>query len=123
MTSEAIEFDLLTGPDLPTKSYKAGEIIFRQGDPASELFVIEKGSVAIQLGNRRLDTLGPKAMFGEMALVDGNPRSATAVADTDVTLFPVGEKQFLFLVSNTPFFALKVMRLMSKRLRVANTAM
>ncbi len=122
MTNEPIEFDLLTGPDLPTKSYKAGEIIFKEGEPASELFVIQQGSVAILLGNRRLDTLGPKAMFGEMAIVDGSPRSASAIAETAVTLVPVSEKQFIFLVGHTPYFALKVLRQLSRRLRTANTA-
>ena len=61
-----------------------------------------------------------KTIFGEMALVDGAPRSATAVAMTDVTLVPVSEKQFLFLVSQTPFFALKVMRVLARRLRASN---
>jgi CRP/FNR family cyclic AMP-dependent transcriptional regulator len=62
-------------------------------------------------------------MFGEMALVDSAPRSADAVAVTDVTLVPISEKQFLFLVSQTPFFALKVMRVLARRLRASNSAM
>ncbi len=55
-----------------------------------------------------------------MALIDSEPRSATAVAVTDVELVPVSEKQFLFLVSQTPYFALKVMRVLAQRLRVTN---
>ena len=74
-------------------------------------------------GNRLLDTLEGKTIFGEMALVDGAPRSATAVAMTDVTLVPVSEKQFLYLVSQTPFFALKVMRVLARRLRASNKVM
>ncbi len=57
-----------------------------------------------------------------MALIDQAPRSADAIAVTDVTLVPVSEKQFLFLVSQTPFFALKVMRVLARRLRAANKA-
>ena len=55
-----------------------------------------------------------------MALIDNAPRSATAVAATDVTLIPVSEKQFLFLTGQTPFFALKVMRVLARRLRAMN---
>ena len=55
-----------------------------------------------------------------MALIDDSPRSATAVALTDVTLAPIKENQFLFLVQNTPFFALSVMRVLARRLRRQN---
>jgi CRP-like cAMP-binding protein len=57
-----------------------------------------------------------------MALIDSAPRSATAIAATDVQLVPVGEKQFAFLVSQTPYFALNVMRVMARRLRAMNSA-
>jgi CRP/FNR family cyclic AMP-dependent transcriptional regulator len=56
-----------------------------------------------------------------MALIDATPRSATAIAATDVRLVPVAEKQFLFLVSRTPHFALNVMRVLARRLRAQNS--
>jgi CRP-like cAMP-binding protein len=55
-----------------------------------------------------------------MALVDGGPRSAPARAVTQSVVIPIDERRFLFLVQQTPFFALRVMRLMSTRLRAAN---
>ena len=58
-----------------------------------------------------------------MALIDNAPRSATAIAADDTKLVPVSEKQFLFLISNTPYFALNVMRVMARRLRAANTSL
>jgi CRP-like cAMP-binding protein len=67
--------------------------------------------------------LPERGIFGEMALIDGAPRSATAIAATDVKLVPVGEKQFLFLVSRTPYFALNVMRALARRLRATNNAL
>jgi len=70
-----------------------------------------------------LDTLPERSIFGEMALIDNAPRSATAIAATDVKLVPVGEKQFLFLVSRTPHFALNVMRALARRLRATNNAL
>ena len=57
--------------------------------------------------------------FGEMALIDGGIRSASAVAKTDCALVPINEKQFLFMVQETPFFALIVMRTLTARLRQA----
>jgi CRP/FNR family transcriptional regulator, cyclic AMP receptor protein len=102
------------------REFKAGDVIFREGEPAVEFFVIQTGRVDIQLGNRLLATLGDHDIFGEMALIDPAPRSATAIAKTDVKIVPVGEKQFLFLVSRTPHFALNVMRALARRLRITN---
>jgi CRP/FNR family transcriptional regulator, cyclic AMP receptor protein len=121
MPDTDIDFGLLTGAGAPTRTYKAGDVIFSEGDPAAEMFVIKSGSVEIQLGNRLLRTLPERSIFGEMALIDKSPRSATAIAATDVTLVPVGEKQFLFLVSRTPFFAINVMTVLVQRLRTANS--
>src|ERR1700722_2390079 len=90
-------FGLLTGNNIDAHQIKAGSVIFRQGEAADQLFVIKSGEGRILIGNE--------------------PRSATAVAMTDVELVPVSEKQFLFLVSQTPYFALKVMRVLARRLR------
>ncbi|KJC58514.1 hypothetical protein UP10_25995 [Bradyrhizobium sp. LTSPM299] len=110
----------MTGNDVETRSVKAGDVIFREGQPANELFVIRSGQVRIQVGNRAIAELSTHNIFGEMALIDSEPRSATAIAITDVELVPISEKQFLFLVSQTPYFALKVMRTLAQRLRVMN---
>ena len=123
MVDTSIDFGILAGTGAPVREYKAGEIIFKEGEPAAEFFVIQSGEVDIQFGNRLLGTLGDLDIFGEMALIDAAPRSATAVAKTDVKIVPVGEKQFLFLVSRTPHFALNVMRTLARRLRMANTGL
>jgi CRP/FNR family transcriptional regulator, cyclic AMP receptor protein len=121
MVDAAVDFGILAGAGAPVRSFKAGDVIFQKGDPADELYIVKSGKVEIRLGNRLLDTLPELSIFGEMALIDHSPRSATAVAVTDATVVPVGEKQFLFLVSRTPHFALKVMRVLAQRLRTANT--
>jgi CRP/FNR family transcriptional regulator, cyclic AMP receptor protein len=113
-------FSVLTGNSIDAVPFKAGSIIFREGDEARELFVIKSGEVRIQIGNRTVIELGSDSIFGEMALIDNEPRSATAIAITDVELVPVSERQFLFLVSQTPYFALKVMRVLAQRLRATN---
>jgi CRP/FNR family transcriptional regulator, cyclic AMP receptor protein len=120
MTGSDVDFGLLAGDGIATRSAKAGEIIFKEGDDADQLFVIKSGQVRIQLGNRTLSELSANNIFGEMALIDDAPRSATAVAITDVELVPIAEKQFLFLVGQTPFFALKLMRVLAGRLRATN---
>jgi CRP/FNR family transcriptional regulator, cyclic AMP receptor protein len=113
-------FAVLTGNNIDALAFKAGSIIFREGDEAREFFVIRSGRVRIQIGNRTITELGADNIFGEMALIDSEPRSATAIALSDVELVPVSEKQFLFLVSQTPYFALKVMRVLAQRLRATN---
>lgn len=122
MADTTVDFGILAGAGAPVRTFKVGDIIFEQGDPAAELFIIQSGTVEIRLGNRLLETLSERSIFGEMALIDGGPRSATAVAATDATVVPVGEKQFLFLVSRTPYFALNVMRVLAQRLRTTNSA-
>jgi len=116
-------FSLLTGNDIETRRIRAGGVIFREGEKADELFVIKSGYVRIQVGNRTMADLTTDNIFGEMALIDSEPRSATAVAITDVELVPISEKQFLFLVTQTPYFALKVMRILAQRLRVTSKSL
>lgn len=122
MADTSIDFGILAGAGAPVREFKAGDVIFKEGEPGAEFFVIQSGKVDIQLGNRLLGSLGDHDIFGEMALIDPAPRSATAVAKTDVKIVPVGEKQFLFLVSRTPHFALNVMRTLARRLRTQNVA-
>ena len=120
MADTPIDFGILAGAGAMTREYKAGDVIFREGDPAQELYIVKSGTVEIRLGNRLIDTLSERSIFGEMALIDPGSRSATAVAATDATIVPVSEKQFLFLVSHTPYFALTVMRVLVRRLRTSN---
>ena len=122
MAEGPIDFGILAGAGAPVKEFKTGDIIFRQGDAATEFYVVQSGKVDIRLGNRLLGTVGDRDIFGEMALIDAAPRSATAVAATDVRLVAVGEKQFLFMVSQTPHFALNVMRTLARRLRASSAA-
>src|SRR5262245_6730812 len=102
MSDQGFDLALLSRLGMPERTFKAGETIFREGEAAHELFVIKKGRVEIRFDGRVLDELGENDLFGEMALVEQAPRSATAVATTEVALAPIAEKQFLFLVHETP---------------------
>ena len=114
MIATVVELGLLAGAQSSLREFKAGEIIFKQGDAGRELFVVKSGKVELRVGSHVLDTLSSQNIFGEMALIDAAPRSATAVAITDVTLVTVGHAQFMSLASE---FALNVMREISRRLR------
>ena len=98
-------------------SYPAGTLIFDEGDQAELMYAVIEGEVEILHHGKVIDEAGPGALIGEMALIEASPRMATARARTDCRVVPINEKRFLFLVQQTPFFALQVMRILSERLR------
>ena len=81
------------------------------------MFFLTEGTVELTAGGRLLETVWPGDVFGEMALIDHAPRTATVTAKTDCRLVPIDEPRFLNHVHRTPFFALQVMRIMNERLR------
>src|SRR5262245_8681860 len=95
----------------------AGATIFAEGAPGDLMYVIKQGQVDVIIKGQLIETVGPEEIIGEMALIDRNPRSATAVAKTDCVLVPINEARFTYLVQQTPFFAIQVMRVMARRLR------
>jgi CRP/FNR family cyclic AMP-dependent transcriptional regulator len=97
-----------------------GQILFSKGDVGHETYVVRSGELQILDGNRVFETIGPGGIVGEMALVDGGPRSATVRATSASEVVPFDERRFLFMVQQTPHFALRVMRIMSARLRAMN---
>jgi CRP-like cAMP-binding protein len=99
-----------------------GQVIFSAGDEGREMFVVRTGSVDLRIGDTLLETVGQGGIFGELALVDPAPRSATAVAGPDCTLVLVDASSFKDLVRTVPGLALEVMRVMARRLRKTNPA-
>jgi len=97
--------------------HPAGHVFFREGDPRDGLFVVLAGEVELSVRGRRLDVASPGDIFGEIALIEKGPRLASAVARTDCRVVVVNEKRFLFLVQQTPFFAIEVMRILVARIR------
>ena len=102
---------------------KAGEVIFKEGEPGDEMYVIRNGQVQILVGKTVVATLEQDEVFGEMALLDNHPRSATAMAATDCELVCITSKRFLFLISQTPHFALQLMQMLAARLRHTNATL
>ena len=100
-----------------TREVPAGAVIFEEGAVGEEMFGVIEGRVELRLANGRSVTLGPDETFGEMALVDRSPRSATAVAAEDSKLAVIDKRRFLFLIGETPQFALQVMANLADHLR------
>ncbi len=100
-----------------TRRVEAGTVIFAEGEPGTEMFGIIEGEVELRGSGGLHQHLGPRDVFGEMALIDESARSATAVAVSGTTLATIDRHRFLFLVQETPTFALDVMSVMAERLR------
>ena len=98
----------------------AGQVVFEFGQARDFMYIVKKGEVDIVVRGAVVETVREEGFFGEMALIDQAPRSATAIAKTECTLIKLDERQFLFLVQETPFFAIILMRTMAERIRRRN---
>jgi CRP-like cAMP-binding protein len=98
----------------------AGGELFHEGDAADLMYVLVSGRARILVGQREVEQLGSGAIVGEMSLIDKEPRCATVEAVTDCEFVCVDEKRFHFLTTETPGFALGVMRVLAERLRSAD---
>ncbi|MBB5051775.1 CRP-like cAMP-binding protein [Afipia massiliensis] len=105
--------------------YDASEVVFEEGSTGRELFVVLEGKIDIVkdtgAGRAVIVSLGKGEFFGEMAVIDGSSRSATAVAAVSGTkVMRINHARFVYLVSQQPAFALMIMDALSKRLRASN---
>jgi CRP-like cAMP-binding protein len=100
------------------QAFKAGETIFKEGEPGHLMYVVVEGEAEISVHGHPVEVVSKEGIIGEMALIDpGQPRSAQVTAKTDCRLAPIDEKRFQFLVQQTPYFSIQVMRIMADRLR------
>jgi CRP-like cAMP-binding protein len=95
----------------------AGTVIFSVGDAPDGMYVVQEGEVDLVISGVNVETVGPTGVFGEMGLVDGLPRSATATTRTDTKLVCVDELRLMRMIEGNPFFALSVMRVIAARMR------
>ncbi|ACL70565.1 Crp/Fnr family transcriptional regulator [Halothermothrix orenii] len=107
------------------RRYKAGEILFFEGDKPDAFYIVVEGEIQIikvsyDGKEKILEVMGPGDFFGEMAIIDSKGRSATARVIRDSSLLVVGNQEFLNLVREYPFIALKIIGELSRRLRQAN---
>jgi|YNPMSStandDraft_1061717.scaffolds.fasta_scaffold02783_6 CRP/FNR family cyclic AMP-dependent transcriptional regulator len=105
--------------------FNEGDVIFRQGDPGDVMYILVSGAVELRIkvekGEKLLKCVDtPHDFFGEMALVDGSPRSATAIAVKPTKLIVVDEAQFEKIVLTNGKFAWKIIQVLSQRIRNSN---
>ncbi len=111
----------LFSEDPNAEAFAAGAAIFREGDIGHEMYIIQAGEVEIFLKDQVFDCFGKGEALGEMALINpGYPRSASAIAKTDCRLVKIDQKRFTFLVQQTPYFAIEIMKTLAERLARIN---
>ncbi|MFC1970261.1 cyclic nucleotide-binding domain-containing protein [Chloroflexota bacterium] len=113
-------------PEKSVKTYQKSETIFKENSTGKEMYILRSGKVKLVLedekGEAEVNTLEqPGEFFGEMALIDGSPRSATAIADEYNTELEVLDREdFLKMIKEHPEFALNIMHELSNRVRLGN---
>jgi CRP/FNR family cyclic AMP-dependent transcriptional regulator len=110
------------------RSVSAGEVLFFKGDPGDALYAVRKGQIRIGTGNdagRRLtlNLLGSGDIFGEVALLDGKPRTADAVAVESTDLFMIRRRDFVDLLARNPTVAVQIIELLCERIRYMSSRM
>ena len=97
-----------------------GRLLCEQGTIGREFFLILSGQASVKRNNRKVATLGPGQYFGELALLDRRPRSASVTSDTDMTLLVLGQRQFNGVLDSVPPLSRKLLSAMATRLREAD---
>jgi CRP/FNR family transcriptional regulator, cyclic AMP receptor protein len=97
-----------------------GRLLTEQGTIGREFFLIVSGQASVKRNNRKVATLGPGQYFGELALLDRRPRSASVTSDTEMTLLVLGQQQFNGVLDSVPPLSRKLLSAMATRLREAD---
>jgi CRP-like cAMP-binding protein len=106
--------------EVKTTSAKAGSVLVEEDTVGREFYFILDGTASVKRKGRRIATLGPGRYFGELALLDRKPRSATVAAETDMNLLVLDQRSFNGLLDTMPALAHKLLMAMAQRLREAN---
>lgn len=107
------------------EKFKAGDFIFFEGDIEAHFYIIESGHVKIFTKNKQgqrvdLARLGPGDTFGEFALIDKGARTASAVADTDLSMMKISEEGYNVMLNDLPLWASSMLKSFSTRLKSMN---
>jgi CRP/FNR family transcriptional regulator, cyclic AMP receptor protein len=117
MPPAALDLGVLQRFELPRRRFDAGERIFLEDQAGDCMYVVRSGLVDVITFGNVLETIGPGGFFGELALIDGGPRSAAALAAEPTELAVIDAAAFDRLLREEPNFALAIMRLLAARLR------
>jgi len=97
----------------------AGDTVLEEGDHGDALYFVVDGKARVHKGERTVAELGARAVFGELALLDPGPRSASVEALTDLTLLRIGRDDFVEILVARPEVPLAVIRMLARRVRKA----
>ena len=100
---------------------EAGRTLVEQGRTGHEFFLILEGEAVVRRNNRKVATLGPGEHFGELAILDRGPRSASVIANTDMRVLVLGQREFVGVLDSIPGMASKLLTTMAQRLREADS--
>jgi CRP-like cAMP-binding protein len=100
--------------------FTSGDQVFSEGEPGDALYLVVEGSVRVHQGDRQLAQLGPRDVFGEMAVLDSEPRSATVTAVKDSVLLKIARDDFRDILQERPEIGMGVLKVLSRRLRDAS---
>ncbi|MFM8648580.1 MAG: Crp/Fnr family transcriptional regulator [Actinomycetota bacterium] len=95
----------------------AGSLFVDQGQTGREAFVILKGSATVRRNGKKVATLGPGSVVGELSLLDHGPRTASVVADTDCVMLVISQRQFLGVLDSIPALSHKMLATLAGRIR------
>lgn len=116
------DFDQMERLGARSHSFDAGEKIFLQNEHGSVLYIVRSGRVEVITFGKVLEKVGANGIVGEIAFVDGGPRSAAALASEETDVMVLDKDAFFAVIREDPDFALHVMRVMAERLHRFNTA-
>jgi CRP/FNR family transcriptional regulator, cyclic AMP receptor protein len=103
--------------NLEAEMAKPGKVLCQQGEIGREFYLIVAGKASVRRNNRKTATIGPGDYFGELSLLDRQPRSATVIAETDMELLVLGHRQFDSVLDAVPSLSRKLLATMATRLR------
>lgn len=95
----------------------AGTLIVDQGQMGREAFVLLEGSVIVRRNGRKVTTLGPGAVVGELSLLDHGPRTASVICETECTLFVLDQRHFRNVIEQNPQIAMKLLGTLAGHIR------
>jgi CRP-like cAMP-binding protein len=101
----------------------AGQVLARTGEPGDRFFVLVDGSARVEVSPQKQSKMGPGAFFGEMSLLDGEPRSATVIAETAVRLLVIHRRDFVTLLREVPSLTQRMLVTLCQRVRGAEKAL
>jgi CRP-like cAMP-binding protein len=99
--------------------FAAGDPVFAEGEPGDALYLLVEGAVKVHRGGEQLAQLGARDVFGEMAVLDSQPRSASVTVLKDAVLLKIGRDDFRDILQERPEIGMGIIQVLSRRLRPA----